>query len=206
MEADMRFTHASAAAALALAACNGGDDQNRATAQSSAVQNAAASNAAAPVTTPAPPGPQTAANGEQYVGLAGSGDFFEIQSARIAQQKAQRPEVRELAGMILADHQRSAAELARTAAEARPPISASPVLSADQQAKIQALRSANGPAFDQTYLQQQVEAHEQALTLVTAYATGGDVEALRRHASSSAAPIQRHLARARELAGPQPAQ
>jgi putative membrane protein len=201
---EMRLTLAVAATA-ALAACNGGhDEQNQATAQGSAVQDPAVSNAPAPVTQPAPPSPQTAANGEQYVGLAGSGDFFEIQSARIAQQKAQRPEVRELAGMILADHQRSAAELARAAAEARPPIGAVPVLSADQQSKIQALRAASGAAFDAAYLQQQIEAHQQALTLVTAYASGGDVEVLRRHASTSAAAIQRHLARAREVAAPPP--
>ena len=110
--------------------------------------------------------------------------------------------MRELAGMILADHQGSTADLARAAAQAQPPLRPAPVLNAAQQADLQALRAASGEAFDRLWLRQQVRAHEQALTLLTSYAARGEVAPLQRHASTVADPVQRHLARARELEVP----
>ncbi|HWT12656.1 MAG TPA: DUF4142 domain-containing protein [Allosphingosinicella sp.] len=200
----MRFTWLTiSAASLALAGCGGGaDEPNLATAEGGAVEN----EGPAPVegSGASPAAPPTAANGQQYVDLAGGSDLYEIESARLAQEKATRPEIRSLAQMILADHQRSTAELGRAAGQAQPPLTAAPRLNPEQQANVQALRTATGAAFDQEYLRQQVRAHEQALTLVTAYAAGGEVEPLRAHASSVAGPIQTHLARARELAAPPP--
>lgn len=192
----MRLKLLTLSALLALGACGGDDPRNAAIAEGNAVEAAAAEAAA--------PAPATAANGRQYVDLAGASDLYEIESARLAQEKAQRPEVRELAGAILADHRRSTAELARAARAAQPPLNAAPALDSEQQANMAALRSAAAGAFDQEYLRQQVRAHERALTLVTAYAAGGEVDSLRAHAASAAGPIQRHLARARELAAPQP--
>jgi putative membrane protein len=189
------------ASALALAACGGegSDPGNVATAEGSAV-----ANGAAPGTTKQPATPATAANGQQYVALVSGSDLFEIEAARVAQQKSQRDDVRELAGMILADHQGSTADLGRAGAQAQPPLSVAPVLNAEQQANLQALRAADGEAFDRLWLRQQVRAHEQALTLVTAYAANGDVEPLRRHAATVAEPIQRHLTTARRLEVPAP--
>lgn len=192
--------------AAALGACGGGGSgaADEATAQRSAIENAGAGGTTPPVAGSAPATMQTPSNAQQYVALAAAGDLFEIESARIAQQKSQRPDVRQFAAMILADHQRSSAELARAAGQVRPAISAPPVLSAEQQANLQALGTANGRAFDIVYLRQQVIAHEQALNLVTSYASSGEVEPLRRHAASVAEPIRRHLARARELEVPAP--
>lgn len=199
----MRFgTMMVSAAALAIAGCGGGDghdETNLAAADGNAVGNVAdpAANASAGASA-------TASNGRQYVELAGAGDLYEIESARLAQEKATRTEIRELAGMILADHQRSTTELTTAAGQAQPPITATPAMNAEQQANIQALQAASGEAFDREYLAQQVRAHEQALSLVTSYAASGDVESLRQHAATVADPIQRHLSRARELQVPAP--
>ena len=64
---------------------------------------------------------------------------------------------------------------------------------------IQALQSASATDFDRTYLDQQATAHEQALAMVTGYAQSGEVEGLKKHASTVAAPIQKHLQRVKEL-------
>lgn len=195
-----------ALAAGALAACGGGGTEpaDEVAASRSPVQNGASGGTSPPATKPARAAPETASSGQQYVALAGAGDLFEIESARIAGQKSQRSDVRQFAAMILADHQRSAAELARAAARARPPLTAPGALDAQQQADLQALRTANGRVFDIVYLRQQVNAHERALNLATSYASSGDVEPLRRHAATVAEPIRRHLARARELEVPAP--
>lgn len=138
-------------------------------------------------------------SGQDYVNIAGAGDLYEIESARLAAEKAQRPEVRELAAMILADHQRSTAALVRAAGAVRPALAADPRMTPQQQADLNALRAASGAAFDTEYLRQQVAAHEQALALVENYAQNGDIPQLREHASTVSAPIRGHLERAREL-------
>src|SRR5687767_8745556 len=99
------------AAALALAACGGPENENASSAQGNAVVNGAP---------PAAPPNSRAANAQQYVALASGGDMFEIQSARIALQKGESAEVRGLAQMILADHQRSSTELGEAGAQAQP--------------------------------------------------------------------------------------
>jgi len=65
---------------------------------------------------------------------------------------------------------------------------------------LDALRNA-GDQFDQTYLQQQVTAHEQALTLLQGQAERGTVEPLKAFAAEAAPVVEGHLEQVRELAG-----
>lgn len=146
----------------------------------------------------AAPGASVAA--DQYVARASASDLYEIEAARLAIEKAERPEVKELARMILADHQRSTEALTAAARQATPPLTVGPQLDAAKQANMDALRAASGAAFDTEYLRQQVAAHEEALALVEPYAQGGEVAQLREHASTVAGPIRQHLERARALA------
>src|SRR5690606_33060074 len=110
------------------------------------------------------------------------------------------PQVRSLAEMILADHERSIAQLNEATAQPEPPLEPTASMSAEHQAKLGTLRSASAADFDRLYLSQQVTAHEQALNLAVAYSTHGEVAPLRRHAATVSGPIQQHLARARSLA------
>ncbi len=181
------------AAALALVACGGPENENASPASGSAVMNGAP-----PGEAPAPANPMPT-NAQQYVALASAGDMFEIQSARIALQKAQNAQVRGLAQMILSDHQRSSAELAAASEQAQPPLTPAPVLSPSQQSSLEAMQRPQGAAFDEVWLHQQVLAHQQALDMASAYARGGDSEPLRRHAAATIAPVQTHLIRARRL-------
>ena len=186
-----------AGTAMLLSACGGQGDRN---AQPAAEANVI-ENLALPPDGLAPAGAApTASSGQEYVDLAGSSDLFEIESARLAIEKATRPELRELAQTLLAHHQRSTTQLTAAVRETGEPLDMNPQLSPEQQARIQALRAASGAAFDALYLDQQMEAHERALTLAAAYASEGQVDALRGHASAMAAPIQDHLSRIRALA------
>jgi putative membrane protein len=176
-----------------LAACGGGPDENAKTATGPAATNGA--RGADGQGTP----PSAAATGAQYVALASSGDLYEIESARLALQKATSQQIKGLAEMILADHQRLSRELAAAAAQASPALRVTPVMSPEQQTGMDQLRRAQGRAFDTAWLRQQVLAHEHALDIVLRYARGGDVPSLRRHAAASIEPIQRHLTRTRSL-------
>src|SRR5215212_12074434 len=112
----MRF-HAWVIAGLLLAACGGPPDENASTATGAAVMNGAP-----PAGVTGTPPPPTPATGAQYVALASGGDLYEIEAARLALQKAASQQVKGLAAMILADHQRSSRQLADAAASAAPPL------------------------------------------------------------------------------------
>lgn len=139
------------------------------------------------------------ANGQQYAAMAAASDLYEIESARLAQEKSQNAEIRELARMIVTDHEKSTADLRNAAQQAQPAITVTPRMDAEQQQMMQALQNAGVEDFDSTYLQQQVMAHEKALAMVQGYGQSGDVPALQQHAQAVAGPIQRHLERARAL-------
>lgn len=186
------------AAALALAACGGGGENRQAADQNmsdnmamndSAMMGNGQMDAAAP----------TAANGQEYATMAAASDMFEIESSRLAQEKGQNAQLKEFAQMLITDHERSTRELQAAAQQAQPPIQVAPQMNGEQQQMIQALRSANGAQFDQTYIQQQVAAHQKALALVQGYAQNGEVPSLKQHATTVSGPIQQHLERAQQL-------
>jgi len=191
----MRMTMAlTVIAALIIAACGGPPDENAANATGSAVVNGAPD--AGVKGTPPPPAPTT---GAQYVALVSGGDLYEIESARLALQKASSQQVKGLAEMILADHQRSTRQLADAAAQASPPLAVGAVMSPDHQTGMDILRRTSGRDFDTTWLRQQVIAHTHAFDTAARYANTGEVPALRRHAAGTLEAIQRHLTRARSL-------
>ena len=194
----MKFNLLLVSAALAVTACSGGSNDAVDTEANPGAVGNEAETIALPGNEAAAAG-ETAANGQQYVELAGGSDLYEIESSRLALDKSQRPEVRELAQMLITDHERSTRELTTAAQQAQPALTVAPRLNSEQEANLTALRQASEANFDQTYLDQQVRAHEKALNLVTAFAQGGDVPSLRQHASTVSRPIQQHLTRAREL-------
>jgi putative membrane protein len=181
---------------LVLAACGSGGDSADNTADTNVAVEAdtamPASNAAAPdASSPLAPA--------DYAAAASASDMFEIESSRLAADKGQNPDVKALARMLIADHQKSTTDLKAAASQAQPPIDVSPALDAEQQANIQTLRGLNGADFDRVFLQQQVAAHQKALDLVQGYSANGDVPSLKKHASAVTSPVKQHLERSREL-------
>lgn len=189
-----------AVAVLALAACG----------RQSAEQDAGAPAAAAPPAEPAAAAAPLAMAASDYVANAAVGDLYEIEAARVAQQKSPTEEVKALAEMISTDHAKSSADLQTAIAQSGESLTAPTALPADKQALIDALNAASAAAFDGLYLTQQVQAHQQALTLHQSYAQNGDAASLKAFASATAPVIQRHLDQVRQLrdrtaAGPIPA-
>ncbi len=181
------------AAALALVACGGDTDT---AANDMAMNDMAVNEVAMNDMAPAAGVP---ASGQDYATMAAASDLYEIESARLAMETSQNADIDALAEMIVTDHEKSTADLMTAAQQAQPPITVTPEMNAEQQANMEALRSADAATFDQTYLQQQVMAHQKALDMVRGYAQSGDVPALQQHASTVAGPIQQHLERAQEL-------
>ena len=134
-----------------------------------------------------------------FLAQAGSANEWEIESSQLALQSSQNPSVRNFANTLIADHTQMGQQVASAAAAARltPPP---PTLLPPQQAMLDQLRAAGtGYSFDQAYQQAQIQAHQQAITLMQNYSTGGDVPALRTVAASAIPVMQRHLALAQSL-------
>jgi putative membrane protein len=137
--------------------------------------------------------------GSEYATAAVSTDVFEIRSARLALERSQNAAVRQLAQGILREHENSAAELRLAVTNLHSPVTVSAALNPDQQAKLNALGHLRGAAFDPVFLQQQVDVHQKALTLVIGYGENGDVAALKRHAQTMHDPVKNNLVRAQQL-------
>lgn len=181
--------------ALALAACGGGTDSNNITmtgndalagSETAALGNEAdnmamAPDAAAPM------------SGQQFADTMAASDMFELESAKIAQDKATAAPLKEFAAMMIKDHTASTAKLKEAAGKADPAITPKPAMTAEQTANLEALRAASGEAFDTLYKQQQVAAHQMALTGLQGYANGGDVPSLKIFANETAPIVEGHL-------------
>jgi putative membrane protein len=181
-----------AAFALATAACN----NNQATNDISTDANLAADSAAndvlganAMTDNEAATAMPTDANG--FATAVAASDLYEIESSRLALSKGTSTEVKEAAGHIQTDHQKSTAELKTAASQAQ--VTVTPALDAEKQAMLDQLKAANGAEFDRLYLQQQKTAHQKALALLQSYAQGGDAEPLKAFAKKASGVVQGHI-------------
>ena len=184
----IRTLAAFSAATLALAAC-GPKNQNP-----SAETNAAMSDALNEATAaPALSAGQSFANG------AAASDSFEIGSSKLAIANSSSAAIKSFAQKMIDAHTGSTAKLKAAAAQATPPITPDPTLSAEQQAKLDALKAKTGSDFDHGYMDAQIAGHQAALALLNSYAGTGDVPSLTSFASALVPTVTAHLNMAKGL-------
>jgi putative membrane protein len=203
--------------ALSLAACNKNANNTSATGNE-AVASGNAENASANSMNPGQSGPVNkaqdtvgAAVGATSAATLGShdtgafvdnlvqGNTYEIEAAKIAEQKAQSPDVKAFAKMMVRDH-------TALGNEAKPVIAKSgktPPTSLDQrrQGFLDNLKAAGPQDFDKTYMDQQVAAHKETLSLLNGYAQNGDNADLKGLATKAAPTVQKHLDKAQSIDG-----
>lgn len=148
----------------------------------------------APPTTAAPILPPEAAPTEDFVILAMAGNLFEIQLSQALLERSTNEAVRTLADRMIADHGLVASFLAIVTEAGTEENGAPPQLPADKQSQIDQLRAATAEEIDALYLQSQLAAHQEAVALYTAYAAGGDDDAMRTFAGLILPALTGHLA------------
>lgn len=130
-----------------------------------------------------------------FVEKASLSDRYEIEAGRIALRRAKSPDLLLLAKTMIADHTASkhnlqaALEMNETRGVMGPP----PELDARHRTLIEHLEAAPDDKFDSTYIDQQVLAHEEALTLLVHFRDNGDNPQLRSCAGAFAPVVYRHL-------------
>lgn len=178
---------AAAAAALSLAACN---KQERTDATAGAQVNAAQDAAAGPV------GQMSAAtigsnDTGSFVSNAGQSNMYEIEAGKIAQTRSKNADIKAFAKMMVTDHTALTNEMKPLIAAAgqTPPAA----LDERRQGLIDNLKAAADADFDKVYVEQQVNAHEEALTLMQGYSGNGGDAGLKAAAAKTAPKVQAHL-------------
>ena len=134
-----------------------------------------------------------------YVPNAAMSDMYEIQAADIALERSRNARVKELAQMIKTDHTAASNEFKGIVPTAAPDIALPTSLDQRRQGMIDNLRSASAADFDTVYLDQQIAAHEEGVTLNNGFKDNTDAPALAAFAAKVLPKIQAHLDRAKEI-------
>lgn len=175
-----------AAMALTLSACN--------KKPSDEAMGAPEANPAATIPTPA-----DEAAAPDFVTKAAVGDMFEIESSKIALERAKNPEVRAFAQMMVDSHTRTTEDLKAAIGASGLTLTLPSVLPDDKTTALADLRAASDADFDKKYMDAQVDGHQAALNLMTRYAQDGDNAALKAAAATTAPLVQQHLDKAEAI-------
>jgi len=95
--------------------------------------------------------------------VAASSDMFEISTSSQAQSKAANADVKKFAGQMVTDHNKTTAELKTIAGSKNITLPTAPL--PKHQKMIETVSAGEAPAFDKAYMDAQVKAHTEAVTL-----------------------------------------
>jgi putative membrane protein len=149
--------------------------------------------------TPAAAAPAEVTNPQQFADMASSSNMFEIESSRIALEKASSEEVKTFAQHMIDDHTKAGEDM--KAAAQSDGITPAEALQPAHQAKLDELSGMEGEAFDQAYLSAQVAAHDEAVALFEGFSANGEDSALKAFAANTLPTLQQHREEVGALAG-----
>ena len=136
---------------------------------------------------------------QDFVQKAATSDMFEIQSGKLAAEKAEHEDVREFGKKMADDHQETSEELLEHLEDEQINAQLPKGLDQEHQAKLDKLKGLSGSKFDQAYVAMQVQAHETAVNLFDSYAKNGDNEELKDWAAETLPALKEHLKEAKAL-------
>jgi len=136
---------------------------------------------------------------EEYVAKAGAGDLFEVETGKLAAQRASSSSVKQFGRMMTQDHSASTDKIRQAATKALDGKVPPAEMTSHQRATTKRLMEAEGRAFDRLYVDAQIEAHREALQLHRGYAQSGSDPELKKVAAEIAPIVERHLAELRKI-------
>jgi len=134
---------------------------------------------------------------KNFVEKVAISDMFEIESSKLAVERSQVPAVKEFAQMMVDAHTATTAELKPLAASAS--VAPPTALDNDHTNKLEDLRKASAEDFDDKYIDQQTEQHENALNLLKDFASNGKDAGLQAFATKTAPAVDAHLQQVKAL-------
>ncbi|RWC26392.1 MAG: DUF4142 domain-containing protein, partial [Mesorhizobium sp.] len=132
--------------------------------------------------------PAFAADSAQtFVDRAAAGGMFEVDSSKIAEGKAQDQAVKDFAQKMIDDHGAANAKLETIAGEQK--LTIPKELDAKHKADLDTLHTAKD---DKSYVQMQLDAHSEAVTLFESYVKDGDNAKLETFAAETLPTLKMH--------------
>ena len=160
--------------------------------------------AAAPAAFAADP-PSTAAatlaqapSTDEFLSKLAPGNRFEIDSSKLALDKSKSEMVKAFASEMTKDHGQAAIKMKQAVTDAKLKAP-SDQLDAKQQQVYDDLKKKEGAAFDQAYVDAQLQGHVDAVAMVEAYAKGGDNPRIKAFASDILPTLKTHLGHVKKL-------
>ncbi|MBO9671101.1 MAG: DUF4142 domain-containing protein [Sphingobium sp.] len=192
------WRHVAVLSVFALAAC-GQKTQNSAENAVNATENAFsnAANATGNVIDNASLALTPTPTPQEFIDKAAKSDAFEVAAGQLAKANGSSAGVKEFGQMMIDAHTKSTADLKKAAGTLKP----DPVLTSDQKDKLSDLGKLKGADFDKAYIDGQIDAHEDALSLMKKYAADGTDASLKTAAGTMVPVVQTHLDHAKELKG-----
>lgn len=137
-------------------------------------------------------------NAQGFVDAAAMGDMYEIKAAQIAEQRSTSKAIKAFAAMMIKDHTKTTNGMKAFLAK-NTDLKAPTDLDQRRTGMLDNLKSAQDKDFDHTYIDQQVAAHTEMLSLVNGFAEHGDNADLKAMAAKIAPAVQMHLDKANAL-------
>jgi putative membrane protein len=135
----------------------------------------------------------------QFIAKATMGNMFEIETSRVALEKASTEDVRNFAQTMITDHTKATQEREAILRENQATMPSSK-LDADHQKQVECLKKAHIGQFDREYIALQTKAHDDAITLFRDYARTGTDALLKAFAQKMLPDLERHAARIKTIA------
>lgn len=129
---------------------------------------------------------------------AAEGGLAEVEFGKIAAEKAQNPEVKKFAQMMIADHTKANAELKTLAAKNN--ITLPTELNAKHKSMLEDLKGKTGAEFDKAYIEGQVEDHEATLELMENNTNNSNAD-VKAFATKTQPIIKSHLDMVKNIQG-----
>jgi putative membrane protein len=134
---------------------------------------------------------------KNFVEKVALSDMYEVEASKIALERSQVQAVKDYAQMMVDAHTATTAELKPLAAAAS--VAPPTALDNDHMNKLEDLRKASVEDFDDKYIDQQTEAHENALNLLKDFAANGKDAGLQAFATKTAPAVDAHLQQVKAL-------
>jgi putative membrane protein len=138
-------------------------------------------------------------NDREFLDNAVRGGRFEIESSELALSKSSATSIREFANMMIEDHGVANREIEQLSKRKGYTLQAG--LDAEHQRQIDNLGGLTGAAFDRTYHDVQVQAHEDAISLFEKAARDCEDAGIRAFASDTLPKLRKHRNKLNEQPG-----
>lgn len=135
---------------------------------------------------------------EDFILQASASDVFEIESSKLALRKGDET-IKAFAQKMITDHEKTTVELKALLTGGKVQGNAVTALIKDHKEEVDELGKLNGAEFNEEYIDDQVEAHEDAVDLFKRYATEGENADLKAWAAKTLPALEHHYKMAQDL-------